>query len=230
MGFSLTASSVNSAMTRVYNYVFAALILTCAIAFGVSSQPEVLKVLMTTGAQIGLIVLSFVLLFAVSSVRKSESSTGATVLFGIFAVVWGLLFSGIFAAYTTASIFAALFSAAILFLTMSFYGYFTKRDITSFGQYLFIGLIAIIVASIVNIFIGSNTTSLVISGITILLFLGITAYDAQRIRDALMSADSQADINYITVNGALSLYLDFLNLFLNLLRFFGINIPTSSND
>jgi FtsH-binding integral membrane protein len=230
MGFSLTASSVNSAMIRVYNYVFAALILTGAVAFGVASQPAFLKVLMTGAAQIGLIVLTFVLLIGVGSVRKSENAVAAKVMFGTFAVVWGLLFSGIFAAYTTASIFIALFSAAVLFLTMSFYGYFTKRDIASFGQYLFIGLIAIIIAGVVNLFVGSNMASLVISGLTILLFIGITAWDAQKIRDSLMAAESQADIDYITVNGAMSLYLDFLNLFLNLLRFIGVTVPNTSND
>jgi|SRR5476651_881560 len=230
MGFSLTASSVNSAMIRVYNYVFAALVLTGAVAFGVASQPAFLKVLMTGAAQIGLIVLTFVLLFSISSVRESENAVAAKVMFGAFAVVWGLLFSGIFAAYTTASIFAALFSAAVLFLTMSGYGYFTKRDITSFGQYLFIGLIAIIIASVVNLFVGSNTASLVISGFTILLFIGITAWDAQTIRDSLMAAESQANLDYVVVNGAMSLYLDFLNLFLSFLRFMGVPVPSSSND
>jgi FtsH-binding integral membrane protein len=226
MEFSLTSASVNSAMIRVYHYVFAALMLTGVIAFGVASQPELLKVLMTGGVQIGLIVLTFLLLFGVSCARKVENALGAKVMFGGFAVVWGLLLSGIFAAYTTASISVALFSAAVWFLIMSFYGYFTKRDITSFGQYLFIGLIAIIIAGIMNLFIGSNTMSLVVSGLTILLFIGITAWDAQRIRNELMSAQSQADIDYATVNGALSLYLDFLNLFLSMLRFVGVSAPS----
>lgn len=222
MGLSITAASVNSAMLRVYNYVFGALLLTGAVAFGAAHTPGLLAVLMTKGALLGLILLTFVLLFGMSLVRKSESATGAKVMFVLFAVVWGLLFSGVFAVYTAGSIFLAFFSAALLFLTMSFYGYFTKRDINTFGDFFMVGLIGLILAGFINMIVGSNTASLVISALTVLLFLGITAWDAQTIRDALRTADTQADIEYATVHGAVSLYLDFLNLFINLLRLFGV--------
>jgi FtsH-binding integral membrane protein len=107
--------------------------------------------------------------------------------------------------------------AAVLFGTMSFYGYFTKRDLTSVGQFMFVGLIAIIIASIVNIFIGSTAFQMAISAIGIIVFLGLTAYDTQKIR-SLVSVDNDGKAE---VMGALSLYLDFINLFLMLLQLFG---------
>jgi hypothetical protein len=116
------------------------------------------------------------------------------------------------------SIVSAFMGAAILFGTMSFYGYFTKRSLDNFGSFLFVGLIAIIIASIVNIFIGSTVFAMVISALAILIFLGLTAYDTQRIRDEL----SVSGDNYLQeVQGALTLYLNFINIFLSLLNLFG---------
>jgi hypothetical protein len=141
----------------------------------------------------------------------------ATILLYTFAAVMGLSMSAIFAIYTSASIFMAFFSSAILFGCMTFYGYFTKRSLESFGQFLIVGLIAIVIASIVNIFIGSNTMTMVISALAILIFLGLTAYDTQRIREMLI----YDDYGNAEIGGALTLYLDFINIFLNLLQLFG---------
>jgi FtsH-binding integral membrane protein len=130
----------------------------------------------------------------------------------------GLSFATIFVIYSMGSIFTAFMGAAVLFGTMSIYGYFTKKDLTSVGSFLFVGLIAIIIASIVNIFIGSTVLQMVISAIAIVVFLGLTAYDTQTIRQ-IVTRDS--DTGREEVLGALSLYLNFINIFISLLQLFG---------
>jgi FtsH-binding integral membrane protein len=134
-----------------------------------------------------------------------------------FAALMGLSFATIFAVYNMGSIVSAFMSAAILFGVMSFYGYFTKKNLDSIGQFLFVGLIAVIIASIVNIFIGSTVFQMVISAIAIIVFLGLTAHDTQKIRE-LVSVENDGKAE---VAGALTLYLDFINLFISLLQLFG---------
>jgi FtsH-binding integral membrane protein len=131
----------------------------------------------------------------------------------------GMSLATIFVVYTMGSIFMAFVSTGILFGTMSIYGYFTKRSLESMGQFLFVGLIAIVIASIVNIFIGSSVLTMVISAIAIVIFLGLTAYDTQQIREIISvdGVDGSAE-----VVGALTLYLDFINIFVNLLQLFGV--------
>jgi FtsH-binding integral membrane protein len=130
----------------------------------------------------------------------------------------GLSFATIFAVFTMGSIVSAFMGAAILFAVMSGYGYFTKRSLDSVGKFMFVGLIAIIIASIVNIFIGSTVLQMVISALAIIIFLGLTAYDTQRIREAVSVG---GDTGREEVIGALTLYMDFINLFINLLQWFG---------
>jgi len=134
-----------------------------------------------------------------------------------FAALMGLSFSMIFAVFTMGSIVSAFMGAAILFAVMSFYGYFTKRSLDSMGKFMFVGLIAIVIASIINIFIGSTVMQMVISALAIIIFLGLTAYDTQQIRE-MVSVDTSPAVE---VSGALTLYMDFINLFLNLLQLFG---------
>jgi FtsH-binding integral membrane protein len=134
-----------------------------------------------------------------------------------FAALMGLSFAMIFAVFTMGSIVGAFMGAAILFAVMSGYGYFTKRSLDSVGKFMFVGLIAIVIASIVNIFIGSTVMQMVISALAIIIFLGLTAYDTQQIRE-MVSVDTNPAVE---VSGALTLYMDFINLFLNLLQLFG---------
>jgi FtsH-binding integral membrane protein len=134
-----------------------------------------------------------------------------------FAALMGLSFSMIFAVFTMGSIVSAFMGAAILFAVMSGYGYFTKQSLDSLGKFMFVGLIAIVIASIVNIFIGSTVMQMVISALAIIIFLGLTAYDTQKIREEISVETSDA----AEVRGALTLYMDFINLFLNLLQLFG---------
>jgi FtsH-binding integral membrane protein len=157
-------------------------------------------------------------IFAVGYVLGNDpsKSTAKLCLHG-FAALMGLSFATIFVIYTAASVAGAFFGAAILFVTMSGYGYFTKQSLDSVGKYLIVALIAIIITSIVNIFIGSSLLQTIISAAAVVIFLGLTAYDTQKIREQLMESDGPA----IEVMGALTLYLDFINLFLSLLQLFG---------
>jgi len=134
-----------------------------------------------------------------------------------FAALMGLSFATIFVVYNLGSIVSAFMGAAVLFGAMSFYGYFTKKSLDSLGKWMFVGLIAIVIASIINIFVGSSVAQTVISALAIIIFLGLTAWDTQRIREELSSNTSPA----AEVNGALSLYINFINIFLNLLNLFG---------
>jgi FtsH-binding integral membrane protein len=136
-----------------------------------------------------------------------------------FAALMGLSFATIFALFTMGSIVSAFMSAAVLFAVMSGYGYFTKQSLDSVGKFMFVGLIAVIIASVINIFIGSTVMQMVISAVAIIVFLGLTAYDTQRIREMVsMGGDTGRE----EVMGALTLYMDFINLFINLLQLFGI--------
>ena len=134
-----------------------------------------------------------------------------------FAALMGLSFATIFAIYTMGSIVNAFMGAAVLFGVLSGYGYFTKRSLDSVGKWMFVGLIAIVIASIINVFIGSSVGQMVISALAIVIFLGLTAYDTQKIREEL-----SFDTNGVAeVRGALTLYLDFINIFIHLLQLFG---------
>jgi FtsH-binding integral membrane protein len=148
--------------------------------------------------------------------ERMSKSTLQFLLYG-FAVLMGLSFATIFIVYQIGSIVSAFMGAAILFGTLSFYGYFTKKDLSSWGTFLVVGLIALIITSIVNIFIGSSVLAMTLSAIAIIIFLGLTAYDTQRIREMVTyDNDGKAE-----VMGALSLYLNFINIFLSLLQLFG---------
>jgi len=159
-----------------------------------------------------------VAVFGVSYVLGSNPSKGvAQLCLHGFAALMGLSFATIFAVFTMGSIVSAFMGAAILFAVMSGYGYFTRRSLDSLGKFMFIGLIAIVIASIVNIFIGSTVMQMVISALAIIIFLGLTAYDTQKIREEVSYDTSPA----VEVSGALTLYMDFINLFINLLQLFG---------
>lgn len=212
-----TAAEINSAMIRVYQNMMLAVLVSMLTSFVVSTSPALMAVLFGTPLKwlVMLAPIGFILFFSFKMEDLSKET--ATILLYVFAALMGLSFSGIFIVYTSASIFMAFMSAAILFACMTFYGYFTKRSLESFGQFLIIGLIAICIASIVNIFVGSSVMTTVISALAIIIFLGLTAYDTQRIRE-MVSYDNNGNAE---VAGALTLYLDFINIFLNLLQLFG---------
>jgi FtsH-binding integral membrane protein len=213
-----SAEEVNSAMGRVYGHMTLAVAVSMMVSYFVGTSPELLQFFFT-GAMKWIVIFSpLAAIFGVSYVLGNEpSKTVAQLCLHGFAALMGLSFALIFAIYTMGSIVSAFMGAAILFAVMSGYGYFTKRSLESLGQFMFIGLIAICIASIVNIFIGSTVMQMVISALAIIIFLGLTAYDTQQIREAVSIDTSPA----VEVTGALTLYMDFINLFLNLLQLFG---------
>jgi uncharacterized protein len=213
-----SAAEVNQAMTRVYGHMSLAVLTSMIVSFLVSSSPGLMAFFFTGAMKwivmfaplIGIIALSF-------GLDKLTAGQAKIALHG-FAALMGLSFATIFIVFTLGSIVSAFMSAAVLFAVMTLYGYFTKRNLESVGQFMFIGLIAIIIASIINIFVGSTLAQMVISALAIVIFLGLTAWDTQRIREMVSYGDSDGRGE---VAGALSLYLNFINIFLNLLQLFG---------
>ncbi len=214
---SRSASAVNEAMGRVYGHMSLAVLTSMIVSYFVGTTPALLAFFFT-GILKWIVIfapLAAILVMSFASERLSKSQL--QVFLQVFAGLMGLSFSTIFAVYSMGSIFTAFMGAAVLFAVMSGYGYFTKKDLTSIGQLMFVGLIAIVIASIINIFIGSTVMQMVISAIAIIVFLGLTAYDTQRIREQV----SYENHGRGEVMGALSLYLNFINIFLSLLNLFG---------
>jgi len=213
-----TAGEINSAMIRVYNNMALAVITSMVVSMLVASSAAAMAFFFTGIVKWIVIFAPLAAIFGVGYVLGTNPSRPvAQLCLHGFAALMGLSFATIFVIYTSASIASAFFGAAILFLTMSVYGYFTKQSLDSFGKYLMVGLIAIIIVSIINIFIGSSVLQMFVSAAAVLIFLGLTAYDTQKIREQIMESSSPA----IEVMGALTLYLDFINLFLSLLQLFG---------
>lgn len=213
-----SASEVNSAMGRVYGHMSLAVIVSMLVSYFVGTSPELLAFFFTGVMKWIVIFAPLVAIFGVAMILGNNPSKGvAQLCLHGFAALMGLSLATIFAVFNMGSIVSAFMGAAILFGVMSAYGYFTKKDLSELGRLLFVGLIAIVIASIVNIFIGSTIMQMVISALAIIIFLGLTAYDTQQIREELTVEASPA----AEVRGALTLYMDFINLFINLLQIFG---------
>ena len=213
-----SAEQINSAMGRVYGHMSLAVIVSMLISYWVGTTPELLQLFFTGMTKWIVIFAPLVAIFGISAVLANNPSKGvAQLCLHGFAALMGLSFATIFAVFTMGSIVSAFMGAAILFGVMSGYGYFTKQSLDSLGKFLFVGLIAIVIASIVNIFIGSTVMQMVISALAIVIFMGLTAYDTQKIREEV-SIDNDG---IAEVRGALTLYLDFINIFLSLLQLFG---------
>jgi uncharacterized protein len=215
-----SAEEINTSMANVYKHMSLAVITSMIVSYCVGTSPELLQFFFT-GVMKWIVIFSplvAIMLITVALNSNPPRQTAVLMLHG-FAALMGLSFATIFVIFTMGSIVSAFMGAAILFGTMSLYGYFTKRSLESLGQFMFIGLIAICIASIVNIFIGSSVVSMVISALAIIIFLGLTAYDTQQIREMLMVEDENSSTQEVV--GALTLYLDFVNIFLNLLNLFG---------
>jgi uncharacterized protein len=212
-----SATEINSAMLNVYNNMFLAVVNSMIVSMLVASSPALMQFLFTGAMKWIVMFAPLLMIFALGyGMNKMTRSQAQLALHG-FAALMGLSFATIFVVFSIGSIVGAFMAAAVLFATMSLYGYFTRRSLDSLGQWMFVGLIAIIIASVINIFVGSSVAQMVISVLAIVIFLGLTAYDTQKIRE-MVSVDHTGNTE---VMGALTLYLDFINLFLNLLQLFG---------
>lgn len=213
------AAWLNTALAKVYANMGIGLFVTFLTAMALASSPETMAMIFGSWLKWPVMLAPLAFVFAMSfGYEKFEAST-LKILFFTFAVLEGLSLSIIFVVYTGTSIVSTLFICALLFGVMSAYGYFTKRSLDTLGDILFIALIGIIIAMVVNLFIQSSMMTMVISIVGVFLFLGLTAYDTQRIKTILWQ---DSDTNKAIIMGALTLYLDFINLFLFLLNLLGV--------
>jgi len=208
-------------MVKVYNFMAIALGISGLTSFLTASSPTLMNAIFGTPLSwlVILAPLGFVIFF--SAKINSISSQKAQTFLWIFAVLMGLSLASIFVIYTGTSIARVFFISAATFGAMSLYGYTTKKDLTGMGSFLMMGLIGLIIASLVNIFLKSSAFEFAISAIGILIFIGLTAYDTQRIKHSYYHSSDSEMIGKMAVMGALSLYMDFINLFLMMLRMFG---------
>lgn len=212
-------------MLRVYNYMGIGLAVTGAVAFFFAqytlSNPAVAQLVYGSPLQWVIMLAPFAFILGLNFGINKMSASTAQMVFWAFAAVMGLSLSSIFLVYTGASIAKVFFITAAMFGAMSLYGYTTKRDLTGMGGFLMMGLIGIIIAMVVNIFLQSSALDFAISVIGVLVFVGLTAYDTQKIKEMYVELDNSEVMGKKAIMGALTLYLDFINLFLMLLRLFG---------
>lgn len=214
---------VNAFVRSVYNWMCIGLAVTGFTAWYIAGSPALIK-MFSGGMFIFLILATFGLVFVISGMMNRISAGTATGLFVLYSALMGVMLSSIFLVYKLESIASTFFICSGTFLACSIYGWTTKRDLTSIGGFLMMGLIGIIIASVVNIFMGSAMIYAVISYIGVIVFVGLTAYDTQKIKNMAMTQPDGLDgavMRKGAILGALSLYLDFINLFLMLLRIFG---------
>ena len=210
-------------MRKVYLWMTLALAITGFTAYYVASNEAILTAIITNQIVFwGLVIGELALVFGLSAAINRLSLTTATLMFVLYSVLNGATMSFIFLAYTASSITNVFFITAGTFAVMALFGYFTKTDLTSWGKILMMALVGIIIASIVNVFTKSEGLAVILNYLGALVFVGLTAYDSQKIKEMLQQApDAGEGAQKVALLGALSLYLDFINLFLYLLRILG---------
>lgn len=219
-----TGSGLQTFMAQVYGWMTVGLLLTAFVAFYVASSYELQEMIFSSKVVFfGLIIAQLGLVFVLSGMVHKMSGAMATSLFMLYSVLTGVTISSVLLLYTASSIASTFFICAAMFGALSIYGYTTKRSLTGMGSFLFMGLIGIIIASIVNIFMQSSMMSMVISYAGVLIFAGLTAYDTQKLKDMgnEINQEDKENMRRYSIMGALTLYLDFINLFLMLLRILG---------
>jgi len=224
LGYQSSANSVAIArfFNAVYGWMAAGLALTAVIAWWISLHPAVVMPYLHGPIIIGLFIAQIVLVIAISGAVNRIGPVGATVMFLLYAALNGVTFSVLFYIYSHQSLAGAFVASAATFGAMSLYGFVTQRDLTQFRSLLFMGLVGLVIASVVSIFWHSTALVVIINYVGVFLFLGLTAYDTQRLRAVALqtSGDARMSERYAIV-GALTLYLDFINLFIFLLRIMG---------
>jgi len=216
---------VNSFVRSVYNWMAIGLALTGFVAYSVANMPEVQNLIFGSPLVFfGLIIAELALVFVISARISRMQAATATLLFVIYSALNGATLSAVFLAYAKATITTTFFVCSATFVGCSIYGWTTRRDLTSLGGFMSMGLIGIIIASLVNMFVQSTAVSMIVSYIGVLVFVGLTAYDTQDIKNMALAQPADIDAGAVrkgAILGALKLYLDFINLFLMLLRIFG---------
>jgi FtsH-binding integral membrane protein len=210
-------------MRKVYVWMTLALVITGFTAYGVATSPGLLQAIYTNQLLMwGLIIAEFALVIGVTAAINRLSLTTATLMFIIYSVINGALLSFIFVAYTASSVATVFFITAGTFGAMALVGYTTKTDLSSMGKILMMALIGLVIATIVNLFVKSSGFTLILSYVGVLIFVGLTAWDSQKIKQMLLQApDAGEQSQKLALLGALTLYLDFVNLLIYLLRIFG---------
>lgn len=209
----------NKLMSKTFLWMFVGLFITFLTGFMVSFNETMIINIFTGPTYLILCIVELILVIFLSSKVRSMSKNVARIMFILYSFVSGLTFSSIFIAYSISSIIYVFLIASVIFLVFGLIGYYTKLDLTKIGTYLMMALLAIIICVIVNLFINNNTFDLVISIISMLIFIGFTAYDVQKIKN--LSLDGGIPEDNLSIIGALNLYLDYINIFLDLLRIIG---------
>jgi len=216
--------AISSCLARVFMRMFAALLVTAAISYGIYQTPGAAAYLIGSPLIMLMIIAQLAVVLILSFRVMKMSPVVSNIMFFTYAILTGVTLSFIFIGYEIGIIFQAFAVSALMFAAMAIYGTITRRDLTGIGSFLFMGLIGIIIASVVNMFFWNDTVSVIITYIGVFIFIGLTAYDTQRIKRMLTEANetNQEDaISKISVIGALILYLDFINLFLRILTILG---------
>ena len=217
------ASTFKVLMRKVYLWMTLALMITGITAAGVANSPNILALIYSSQVVMwGIIIAEFGLVIYISARLEKLSLSTATTLFALYSILNGVMLSSIFLLYSTAIISKVFFITAGTFGVTALYGYATKKDLSSLGNILFMALIGLVIATIVNVCMKSAMFDLILSYIGVIIFVGLTAWDSQKIKHMMMvQQDADESAQKLALIGALSLYLDFINLFLYLLRIFG---------
>lgn len=217
------ASTFKVLMRKVYLWMTLALMITGITAAGVANSPNILALIYSSQVVMwGIIIAEFGLVIYISARLEKLSLSTATTLFALYSILNGVMLSSIFLLYSTAIISKIFFITAGTFGVTALYGYATKKDLSSLGNILFMALIGLVIATVVNVFMKSAMFDLILSYIGVIIFVGLTAWDSQKIKHMMMvQQDADESAQKLALIGALSLYLDFINLFLYLLRIFG---------
>ncbi len=209
-------------MLKVYNYMASGVALTGIVALLVASSETLVALIFGTPLKWAVMFAPLIMVFFIGFKIESMKASTASALFWVYAALMGASLASIFLVYTGTSIARTFFITAAAFGALSLYGYTTKKSLSGFGTFLFMGVIGLIIASIVNIFLQSSMMHFVISAAGVLIFAGLTAYDTQKIKEMYWEGDGHEVGQKKAVMGALSLYLDFINLFMFMLQFLGV--------
>jgi uncharacterized protein len=209
-------------MTKVYGWMTLGLLISAAMSVIAAYNPHIAKTIINTKWLLyGLFAVELIVVFVIAGLLDKISVFQAGFLFVFYAALNGVVLSVIFSVFSISSILSIFFITAGTFGVMSVYGYITKTDLTKIGNILIMALFGLVLATIIDLFIRNNLTNLILAWIGVVVFVGLTAYDTQKIKALCMPGESKTEEKKEAINGALTLYLDFINLFLDLLRIFG---------